>query len=161
MRTVKTPGGKRTRRLGLLAAVAIGAVAIVGALSLALRPSPLPSETANPTASPGATPAAVADDGLPRPSTSFVVLLVADPAALDAREVQWIGDLRRAYGRAEILGYSSASAEALAPFRTIFVIGASPAVDVGALATAYASGASVHLIGAAASYRDAVAGGAP
>ena len=160
MRSVKTPRGRPSRRLVLLAGAGIAAAAVVGVLALAFRPSLPPSQTAGPSFAPGQSPGVVADDGLPRPSASYVVLLVGDAAALDDRETQWIGDLRRAYGRVEVLAYGAATPEALAPFRTIFVIGESAALDPAGLADAFANGARVHLIGSAFGYGRAISGGA-
>lgn len=159
MRSVKTPRGRRSRRLALLGGGGLAAAAIAGVVLLAVPPAVPPSQTAGPSLPPGQGPASVGDDGLPKPATSYVVLLVEDPADLDEREVRWIGDLRRAYDRAEVLGYGAATAEALAAYRTIFVIAESPDLDTVALASAFANGASVHLIGAAAGYRGAIAGG--
>jgi hypothetical protein len=150
----------RPRTLGLIGAGGIAAVAVVGVLAIAFRPSPPPDQTAPPSQRPIESAAIAGDDGLPKPDTSYVVLLVQDPTALDTREVQWIGDLRRAYDRAEVLGYRDATAEALSAYLTIFVIGESPEVDTGALAAAYGNGASIHLIGAASAYRAAIVGAA-
>lgn len=161
MRNVKTPGGRRSRRLALLAGAGIAAAAIVGGVALTFQPRPLPTRTAPPSLGPVQSPAVVAEDGLPRPTTSYVVLLVGDPVALDQREMQWIGDLRRAYGRAELLAYRAATPAALAAYLTIFVIGESADLDASALGVAYSNGASIHLIGAAAGYRSAITGPRP
>lgn len=96
---------------------------------------------------------------LPTPTTTDVVLLVADGNALSPREQQWLTDLLADFGRVDAVNYSEATLERLDDYFTVFVIDQSADLDVAALASAFQSGLTVHLIGAAAGYQAQVAGG--
>ena len=125
-------------------------------------PTPTASPATGPTSTPAPTPTPAGDvDVLPTPAVTTVVLLLADPAAPTAREQRWLDDLRSQFGRADTLAYRDATAERLALYFTVFVIDESAELDVAALASAYQSGLSVHLVGAAAAYKTQVAGAVP
>lgn len=128
---------------------------------------PLPGESPGPTASPAPTQISDADleallaRVLPTPSTTDTVLLVADPSNPSAAEAQWLTDLRGRLGNVDALAYREASLDRLRSYFVVFVIDQNPDLDPGALADAYASGLTIHLIGPAAQYQARVAGTTP
>ena len=61
----------------------------------------------------------------------------------------------------DALAYRDATLDRLRSYFVVFVIDQSPDLDPGALASAYASGLTVHLIGPAATYQAQVAGSTP
>ena len=161
-------GAGATLRVSLIAGLALFGLACASTPPL---PSTLPSG-APPSGSPAAgstTPPATGvptaqpsgDEPLPTPSTTDVVLLVADPAAPTAREAAWLADLRTQYGRVDAVAYRDASVDRLDDYFTVFVIDKNSELDVAVVAQAFASGLTIHLIGSAAGYQADVAGGAP
>ncbi len=131
--------------------------------------SPAPSAVATvPTPSPAPSPTLSPADMnallwavLPTPATTDTVLLVGDAAALDTTEQGWLTDLRSQLGKVDAVAYRDATAERLGGYLVVFVIGQSPDLDVTALATARAAGATVHLVGPAAMYRAQILAATP
>jgi hypothetical protein len=119
-------------------------------------PTPVPSPTLSP-----AEMNAVLGAVLPTSATTDTVLLVADPATLDATEQNWLNDLRQQLGNVDAVAYRDATVERLGAYFVVFVIGQSADLDVTALAAAHAAGATVHLVGAGASYRTQILGATP
>ena len=137
-------------------AAGLGVVVLVGAALVLGRPAPgpNPSATAGSTAIPSSAPAVA--HVLPTPATTDVVLLVGSPEALSTLERSWLDDLRARFGRADVLAYSATTLEALQRYFTVFVVDASPDLDPSFLRQAFQSGMTVHLIGAATTYRASV-----
>lgn len=142
---------------GRLAAGGLAAVVVLGIVLAVGRPGPSPAVSPSPpVANASATPPTVVGDVLPTPTTTDVVLLVASPDAPTAAEQSWLDDLRAKFGRVDALAYASTTLEALQAYFTVFVVDDSPDLDVSVLRSAFQGGLTIHLLGGAATYRDAV-----
>ena len=155
--------------LVLVVAIVFAMLGRGGGVTPSPSASPAPSGVAAvPTPSPAPSPTLNPDEinallwaVLPTPATTDTVLLVANAATLDATEQGWLKDLRLQLGKVDAVAYRDATADRLGAYFVVFVIGQSPDLDVTALATAHAAGATIHLVGSAAAYRAQVLGVAP
>lgn len=140
------------------------AAVVVLVLVVGLRPGPGPGPSPTSAASPAPTPPAgggLVGELLPTPTTTDVVLLVRSAEALTADERRWVGELRGSLGNVDTLAYAEATPDALLAYFVIVVLDADPALDVTALAGAYAAGRTIHLVGPASAYLDGVIAAAP
>ena len=136
-----------------LAGGLIAVVVFAVALGNVARLGPGPGE------SPGTSPAgsqALVGYTLPRPSTTDVALVVADPAALSAREQAWLADLKAQFGLVDAVAAGSAHLDVLERYLTVFVVDEHSDLDAGALRDAFAAGLTVNLAGSAAAYRSQI-----
>lgn len=149
----------RTSRRAQLTAggAAAGLVVVVLVLASLGKPSPGPGpgDSGTAGASPGATQQLLAYT-LPRPSTTDVALIVAEPAALTQREQAWLADLRAQFGLVDPIAAKAATFDMLTRYLTIFVVDDDADLDVAALRSAFAAGLTVNLAGAATAYRGAI-----
>jgi hypothetical protein len=139
----------RTSRRAQFLATGGGALIVIIVLAAGLGRS---GPVSGPGASPSVEPSLVGYQ-LPRPSTTDVVLVVAAPDALSARESSWLADLRVEFGLVDVVAAKDATLAALQQYLTVFVIDQQPDLDVAALRETFASGLTVNLAGSASTYR--------
>jgi hypothetical protein len=143
---------------GLVVLVAVAVSLRPGGEGVQPQPSGAPTSAAvQPTLSPEQVDTIVGNV-LPTPTTTDTVLLVSDASSLSASEQAWLTDLRAQLGNVDPVAYGEVTLERLREYFVVFVIDRSDALDPAVLAAAHEAGLAIHLIGAAAAYRDQVAG---